>query len=235
MIYLPIKYLSFFRYNGQHRRNHESSHGLFTDDPPAPQSVQPSSSEESDDMFNYQCSLMDHGLLYINFTDAVADGDGDRIMRCWKFLLLHFYSDGGSNKCAREALYFQLQQQAILSPRQAYRQRWNRSVSNHGDRGKNVPTDLEVEHDNNSIKEGMKKLGTNLTHAAAVTRVARMLPVARATVLNVSKECNLMERSGKHFVKTTRNDLIRIVNLPIQADAFQETPGRQCKHFRKFP
>ena len=122
MIYLPIKHLSFFRYDGQHRRNHESSHGLSIDDTPPPQSVQPST-EEYDDMFNYQCSLMDHGLLYMNFTDAVAEGDGDRIMRCWKFLLLHFYADGGSSKYALEALYLQLQQQAILSPRQAYRQR----------------------------------------------------------------------------------------------------------------
>lgn len=228
--------MSFCRYNGQHRRNHESSHGLFIDDIPPPPSVQSSSSstEESDDMFNYQCSLMDHGLLYLNFTDAVAEGDGDRIMRCWKFLLLHFYADRGSSKYALEALYLQLQQQAILSPRQAYRQRWNRGVNNHGGSGKNVPIDLEVEHDNNSIKEGIRKLGPNLTRAA-VTRVARMLPVARATVLNVSKECNLMKRSGKHFVKTTRNDLVKIVNLLVQTDAFQETPGRQYKHFRKFP
>jgi len=167
---------------------------------------------------------MDHGLLYMNCTDAIAEGDGDCIMRCWKFLLLHFYTDRGSSKYALEALYLQLQQQAILCPRQAYRQRWNRSVSNHGGSGRNVPIDLEVEHDNNSTKEGIRKLGPNLTHAA-VTRVARMLHVARATVLNVSKECNMMKRSGKHFVKTTRNDLMKIVNLLVQADVFQETPA----------
>lgn len=76
--------MSFCRYDGQHRRNHESSHGLFIDDTPAPTSVQASTFDkgDSDDMFNYQCSLMDHGLLYMNFTDAVAEGDGDRIMRC---------------------------------------------------------------------------------------------------------------------------------------------------------
>lgn len=39
-----------------------------------------SPNEESDDMFNYQCNLMDHGLLYMNFTDAIAEGDGGRIM-----------------------------------------------------------------------------------------------------------------------------------------------------------
>jgi len=139
------------------------------------------------------CSLMDHGLLYMNFTDAtctcIAEGDGDRIMCCWKFLLLHFYTDRGSSKYALEALYLQLQQQAILSPRQGYRQRWNRSVNNHGVGGSNVPIDLEVEYDNNSIKEGIRKLCPNLTHAA-VTRVACMLPVARVTV-----QCSMYQRS----------------------------------------
>ena len=82
---------------------------------------------------------MDHGLLYLNFTDAIAEGDGDRIIRCWKFLLLHFFVDGSkSTKYALEALYLQFQQQALLSPRQAYCQKWNRSVNNHGKTGKNV-------------------------------------------------------------------------------------------------
>lgn len=185
-------------------------------------------------MFNYQCDLMDHGLLYMNFIDAVAEGDGDRIIRFWKFLLLHFYSDKGSTKYAIEALYLQLQQQALLSPRQAYRQRWNRGANNHSGSGKNVPLDLEVEHDNNAIKEGIRKLGPNLTRAA-VSRCARMLPVARGTVHNVARECNLMKRSGKHFVKTTRNDLIKLVNQLVQENALTETPGRRYKHFKEFP
>ena len=225
----------FCSHDGQHRRNHErTSHGLIIEN--NQESGEPSTSpnEESDDMLNYQCNLMDHGLLYMNFTDAIAEGDGDRIMRCWKFLLLQFYADRGSTKYAVEALYLQLQQQALLSPRQAYRQRWNRGVNNNGGNGKNVPLDLDVEHDNNSIKEGIRKLGPNLT-CAAVTRCARMLPVARGTVQSVARECSLMKRSGKHFVKTTHNDPVKLVNQLMQVDALTETPGRQYKHFRGFP
>lgn len=114
------------------------------------------------------------------------------------------------------------------------RQRWNRGVNNHNGSGKNVPLDLEVEHDNNAIKEGIRKLGPNLTYGS-VSRCARMLPVARATVHNVAKECNLMKRSGKHFVKTTRNDLTKLVNLLVQEDALSETPGRCYRHFKNFP
>ena len=235
---IDLKLITFYRHDGQYRRRHEQSiHNLFIDDSPTNQSGQSSESPSDlvhDDMFSYQCNLLDHGLLYLNFNDTVAEGDGDRIIRCWKFLLLHFYHDSGSTKYALEALYLQLQQQALLSPRQAYRQRWNRSVNNRGGSGKNVPIDLEVEHDNNSVKEGIRKLGPNLTRSA-VTRTARMLPVATGVVHNVSQECSLMKRSGKHFVATTRKDLLKLVSLLMQADALRETPGRHYKHFKQFP
>ena len=47
---------------------------------------------EPDDVFNYQCNLLDNGLLYINFVDALSEGDGNRIVRSWKSMLLHFYA-----------------------------------------------------------------------------------------------------------------------------------------------
>ena len=97
-----------------------------------------------------------------------------------------------------------------------------------------MPIDLEVEHDNNSIKEGLRKLGPNLTRAA-VTRTARMLPIARGVIYHVSKECNLMKRSGKHFVTTTKKDLQKLVRNLLQADALRETPGRHYKHYKQFP
>ena len=36
--------------------------------------------EESYDVFNYQCNLLNHGLLYANFCDAISEGDGERII-----------------------------------------------------------------------------------------------------------------------------------------------------------
>ena len=64
----------------------------------------------------------------MNFVDAIAEGDGNRIIRC-KYLLLHFYAEG-KTKYDIEAQYLLLQQHCLLSPRQAFRQRWNRSVNN---------------------------------------------------------------------------------------------------------
>ena len=186
-------------------RHEQSIHNLFIDDSPTNQSGQSSelpSDLVHDDMFSYQCNLLDHGLLYLNFNDAVAEGDGDRIIRCWKFLLLHFYHDSGSTKYALEALYLQLQQQALLSQRQAYRQRWNRSVNNRGGSGKNVPIDLEIEHDNNSIKEGIRKLGPNLTRAA-VTRKDLLKLVSLLMQADALRETP--GRHYKHFKQFVRS------------------------------
>lgn len=108
-----------FRYDGKSRRKHELTHDVqveLSNEPPSDahdKVTQPKTLEEpnkaNDDMFNYQCSLLDHGLLYLNFRDAVAEGDGTRIIRCWKFLLIQFWQESSQSKYALEALYLLFQ------------------------------------------------------------------------------------------------------------------------------
>ena len=81
-----------FKYNGKSRRRHELSH-----DPPvvieeltaATSSTtkdQESSSSSSDDVFNYNAALLSEGLFFMNV--LVSQGDGQRIMRQYKYLML---------------------------------------------------------------------------------------------------------------------------------------------------
>lgn len=46
-----------------------------------------------DDMFDYQCAVLEYGMLILNFRDAISEGDGERIIRCWKFFLLYMKND----------------------------------------------------------------------------------------------------------------------------------------------
>lgn len=48
------------------------------------QSAESEDSNQCDDMLSYQKALMEYGLL-LNFKDVISEGDGDRILRCWKF------------------------------------------------------------------------------------------------------------------------------------------------------
>ena len=46
--------------------------------------------KEPDTVYVYACELLSLGLLYFEFKDAVKEGDGDRLFRVWKYLLLLF-------------------------------------------------------------------------------------------------------------------------------------------------
>ena len=47
-----------------------------------------------DGVYNYACVLCHFGSLVIEFRDAWAEGDGERVHRCWKLFLPHFRASG---------------------------------------------------------------------------------------------------------------------------------------------
>ena len=46
-----------------------------------------------DGVFDYACTVIGFGLMARNFSDAIREGDGERLLRCWKFFMLHFKAD----------------------------------------------------------------------------------------------------------------------------------------------
>ena len=68
-------------------------------------SEDPCQSEVSlkDDVFNYNCALLADGLFFLNFLDAVSEGDGFRLITQYKYMMLYCRADGHhSNKYALE-------------------------------------------------------------------------------------------------------------------------------------
>lgn len=57
-------------------------------------SIQLSGNGEDDGVFNYASNIIELGLMACNFDDASHEGDGERLLCCWKFFLLHFRQDG---------------------------------------------------------------------------------------------------------------------------------------------
>ena len=73
------------------------------------------SEDDRDGMLAYQEALFEYGMLVVNFWDAVAEGDGERILRCWKFFLMYLKHQGGSaTKYSLEVLYRMFQVYALL-------------------------------------------------------------------------------------------------------------------------
>ena len=105
-----------------------------------------------DHVFDYSCNFMKMALLERNFQYSVHGMNGPRLLRIWKFKMLHFKGTGRT-KYALDAFLFQADQLALLSPWDAYRQLWNTKFNLHDGFGRNIPLDLLVEHNNSFIKE----------------------------------------------------------------------------------
>lgn len=71
--------------------------------------------ESNDGVYNYARVLCHYGALIMEFRDAWAEGDGDRVVRCWKLFLPHFVANHHT-KYALQALRLQFQVSSYLSP-----------------------------------------------------------------------------------------------------------------------
>jgi len=76
----------------------------------------PESSDAISDnsVYNYTLDLMGVGMMWLGFHDAIREGDEERIIRYWKFLMVVFRKDHHYNY-ANEGLKL-IMQSLILSP-----------------------------------------------------------------------------------------------------------------------
>lgn len=220
-----------YRFDGKRKREHEASHGLSGVTEPITQYTDKLKLKR-DDMFNYQSSLLEIGLLVKNFYDAISEGDGQRVIRCWKFMLQYLKQDGASSrKYALEALYIQCQVNSLLSPRAAHRLIWDRFFKSKSGAGGNIPLDLALEHFNRLIKILMRSLGHNGLNRKALDRYCKALATNKQLLDSFDGMCNITRRSGNHVRHSSENDLRKVVKGLIQNKAFVYTNGRTYKHF----
>ena len=75
-----------FAHDGKRRIAHEKTHGMHSHSTDKQHTICPV--PVKDDVSNYQHALLEYGMLFLNFCDAISEGDGSRILRCWKFFLM---------------------------------------------------------------------------------------------------------------------------------------------------
>ncbi len=87
-----------------------------------------------------------YGALVTEIWDAWVEGDGNRVILCWKLFMPHFRSSG-CTKYALEATRLQIQLQT-LSPNFVHQITRHLIVNTRGGHGNNIPCDLYNEHVN---------------------------------------------------------------------------------------
>ena len=176
---------------------------------------------KEDCVYNYACVRLSLGMLILNLNDAVK-GDGKRILRCWKYMLLLFKGHG-HNKYALAALRLLANTKALLPPpppQKAHSLIWNITVNDKGGAGKNISMDLRMEHIIHLHKEMFSNLGANL-HEPPALRCSRAVKYVEDLLSSIDAELVVKRPSGNHTVTRSQSDFQAIVKeLHTRAEVF---------------
>ena len=128
-----------------------------------------------DHIYNYGCLNITLGLMIRDAGDSVREGDGERLLRVWKFLT-YIFRLTGCFKYALAGLRLIASVKGLLTPREAHRLTRNRFAGVKIGPGKRISRDLRVEQLNKIAKEEIRALGfPNINDESVVKYGAPML------------------------------------------------------------
>lgn len=174
---------------------------------------------------------MGFGCFYLEYSDGIREGDGQRIRTCAKYLLPVFKSSGRKNY-AIEMLNMLCQYEYELTPRQAQELIWSRFVSTHNAPGHNIPGDLHQEHLNRVVKDSIRGLHANKTEKA-ITRVGKTLGTLSPLLDNFDHVNMVRKASGAHKAPRFTKDRDLIVQHLQKCNIFTCHEGRSHSSFPK--
>ena len=165
--------------------------------------------KKGDGVYNYACTLCHYGFLILEFCDAWHEGDGERVLRCWKLFLPHF-KIAGWTMYALEALKLQIHTGFTCSPNLAHHITWNRFVNVKGGAGNNIPCDLYNEHINKLLKHIVGNMGSNMTESG-LQRSARSVTTLQQICDRFDVQSGVPRGITVPSTKSDRNDVNKVV------------------------
>ena len=184
-----------------------------------------------DGVFNYSSAVLNDGLLLLELRNAVHWGAGLRVVRCWKFMLLH-WRYAKHTKYSLEALHLLAAINATATERIAHELIWCRFINTRGVPGANMPVDLYMEHLNRTLKDYLKGLGANVSEAT-ITQTSKSLRNLMEVTSHFDSMCDIPPDSIYHTCKRYGKDLdMMIEELTERSRVFDYIPGRFHRLFK---
>ena len=160
----------------------------------------------SDGVLNYSCAVLNDGLLIMELRDGICEGDGERIARCWKLMLLYFKS-ARRYKYSLEAFYITAMLEGAFSPRLHRDLLWSRVINSRRCAGHNIPANLHMEHLNRTLKDIIRGMGANVTEATII-QAGKSLQMIMSVMANFDAETNVAHTSDYHTKLCKDEELI---------------------------
>ena len=187
--------------------------------------------KDNDQVRAYAREVLSLGALLLEFKDSVHEGDGERLLTVWKFLVLIFRS-ARKTKYSLEGLILLIQAHVILPPRLKQQLLYSRFVNTKGTPGTNISMDLHLEHVNRVVKSAIHSQSSNLS-PSAIVRTSR----CTGSLFNVAEQFDkislLHPQSSSHSEAKLDQDISRIVKqLHTVTEVFHYIPTRRHDHFK---
>ena len=196
---------------------------------PSPSHGEKHSIPRNDGIHLYACELLSLGLYWYNFLDATREGDGDRIISLWKFLLLAFKASNRTNY-SKEAAILLLQCHFLLSDRKSAQVKYSRFVNTQGKQGCNVPCDLHMEHLNRRLKGIIRNMGSNVQPPSLV-RAAKSVGVVHNVCSLFEEEMRGYKISCRHAIPSASKDMKLLVDQLKECRVFSSLSKRSHPSF----
>ena len=201
--------------------------------PPPEDQFSEESPSGNDSIYNYHNARLQIGMLFMDIVDAIKEGDGYRLVNCYKFVLLFAYKFKHT-KYAYALLLFFVLTCAVLSKEESFSLIVNRFINSIGKWGGNIPLDLFMEHLNLLLKRLGKGMGGNMT-TASLQRAAQSVVPLNNVMKGIYEDCSKVKRSGHHGSKNPEEAVQIIVNDLLKGNVFEQQPGRSgYPSFAKF-
>ena len=194
-----------------------------------PQSTTPNTTEDGVHM--YALEVFTLGMLWHSFHDAIKEGDGERVLCYWKFLMVVFHEANRRNY-AKEAVNLLLQQQFLFSDRKAAQLKWSRFVNSAGKKGGNIPCDLHMEHLNRRLKSILSNMGSNVNPSSIIRAGKSVGPIHNICSL-FEKETAIALDSQKHPYPSFEMDLSRSTKVLDDEQVFVPLGKRNHASYNK--
>ena len=175
------------------------------------------------------------GCFYMKFADAIKEGDGIRVHRCWKYLLPIFKTSGRKNYSI-EVLQMLNQVEFTLTEKESSELLWNRSVNTHSIEGRNIPCGLHMEHMNHLCKDALYGLQANKT-ASAIVRVGKSQGPLSHLLEQFDKENGVIVPTGAHHKPSFNKDrdiIVKELQLSNFRYSLKLSNQENIDHFQKY-
>lgn len=183
-----------------------------------------------DGVYNYATNFMKFWLLRKTNVMSTRSGDGNRIVRHWRYAML-LYHTARKTKYRLEAFLLLAGTMALYTPRHKHQIIWNRFVNLSGGHGRNLDGDYVMELLNKYAKSRIKLIGSDHT-PEIVKRIGKTMMFCHDVNQNLEMQVGAKPISRHHQSQDTKKDLLMLVCELQKAEVFKVIPGRSHHTFR---